>query len=119
MLNKEFYEYAPITNILNLEDIKDMNIRDFDRWLNSEHAILNDSERRYLRCVVLPFYDRVVSITKLDNDRNDRYIIRIDTRNEKFCTFECTFLPYFSKDEMYCGMEANKSYTLEELGIFK
>lgn len=30
---------------------------------------------------------------------------------------ECINLPFFRKDEMYKGMEANKEYTLEELGL--
>jgi hypothetical protein len=118
MLNKEFYKYAPITNILNLEGIKDMDIRVFDRWLNSEHAILDDSERRYLRCVVLPFIDNVASIAKTYIG-NGMYYISIKIRNKKLAVSESVCLPYFSGNEMYSGMEADKDYTLKELGIFK
>lgn len=28
-------------------------------------------------------------------------------------------LPYFHKDKMYKGMELNKEYTLQELGLFE
>lgn len=114
MLNKEFYKYAPITNIFNLEDIKDMDVRDFDRWLNSEHVILDDSERRYLRCVVLPFYDKVKYIAKCNSLDNEKCFIKISLFN-----YEYVNLPWFCESEMYSGMELNKTYTLKELGIFK
>jgi hypothetical protein len=119
MLNKEYYYNASIEDVFYLEGIdKDMDIRDFDRWLNSEHAILDDSERRYLRCVVLPFYDNVISIAKSDTG-DGMYYISINIRNKKLAVSETVCLPYFRGNEMYSGMEADKSYTLEELGIFK
>jgi hypothetical protein len=117
MLNKEFYKYAPITNILNLEGIKDMEVRDFDRWLNSEHPILDDSERKYLRCVVLPFIDNVTSIAK--TEINNYWFISINIRNKQLGTSETICLPYFCDNEMYSGMEVDNGYTLKELGIFK
>lgn len=119
MLNKEFYQYASVEDVLNLEGMdKDIDIRVFERWLNSEHAILDDSERRYLRCVVLPFIDNVTSVAKADTGEG-MYYISINIRNKKLAVSETVCLPYFRGNEMYSGMEVDKNYTLKELGIFK
>jgi len=115
MLNKEFYKNASVRSLFVYENIdKDMDVRDFDRWLNSEHAILDDSERRYLRCVILPFYDKVKYIVKCKSLSNGKCFIRIEL---SYC--ESVNLPWFCENEMYCGVEAGKAYTLKELGIFK
>jgi hypothetical protein len=119
MLNKEYYYNASIEDVFYLEGIdKDMDIRDFDRWLNSKHAILDDSERRYLRCVVLPFYDKVTCVTKLKYNTNE-YYIKICVKSESTnLVYESITLPIFISN-MYAGMERGKQYSLKELGIFK
>lgn len=125
MLNKEFYYNASIEDVLKLEEMdEDIDIRDFDRWLNSEHAILDDAERRYLRCVVLPFIDRVVCVNKSKYSDNEYYVkISIKSKSTNLM-YESMLLPIFingktKEDSMYAGMELDKDYTLKELGIFK
>lgn len=113
-----------VNNLIVSKDMETMHIRDFERWLNSEHAILDDSERRYLRCVVLPFYDRVACVTKSKYDTNKYYInIYVKSKTDSL-SYESVMLPIFistetGEDNMYSGMECDKDYSLKELGIFK
>lgn len=71
--------------------------------------ILDEVEKEYLRAVIKPFYKRVINIRKA------RYFgveyILINLNADKIT------LPYFKKGEMYKGMEPNKSYSLQELGL--
>lgn len=87
-----------------------------DKFLNQEinitvPDILDDVEKRYLSAVIRPFRKRVDSIMKSSNSCCDKeYIfIRLD---DDFLS-----LPYFEAGTMYQGMELEKVYTLEELGL--
>lgn len=82
--------------------------------------ILDDVERRYLSAVIRPFRDKVRYISKVgekvveDNakDYTDCYLyLRFTDANDDMS------FPTFREDEMYEGMERNKWYTLEELGL--
>jgi hypothetical protein len=89
-------------------------LEDFSNWLNEEYEepkILDDAERRYLRNIVLPFYDRVDSVSKLSN--GNREFIRIGLG------VESVMLPYFTAGTMYKNMKWQKEYTLRELDIRK
>lgn len=81
-------------------------------WLLSEAQILDDAEKRYLRCVIRPFRNEVKYIFK--NSSNEEFITIVleDKKRREYFNF-----PYFKKGTMYKGMEANKIYTLEELGL--
>lgn len=70
--------------------------------------ILDDAERRYLSAVIRPFRDRVQCITKAGFVKE---YIRIKT------DCDSAALPLFEKNTMYKGMEPDKEYTLEELGL--
>lgn len=124
MLNKEYYKDVSVENLIVSKGMEAMRIRDFDRWLNSEHSILDDAERRYLRCVILPFIDRVVCVTKSKYSGNE-YYIKISIKSESTnLMYESMVLPIFinskiKEDNMYAGMVCDKDYTLKELGIFK
>ena len=74
-----------------------------------KEEILNDIEKEYLRAVIKPFRDRVGYIVK--NLVGDIEYITICVTGE-FVNF-----PYFKKGTIYKGMEQNKEYTLEELGL--
>ena len=80
--------------------------------------ILDDSERRYLRNIVLPFYDKVTYITKIEryhgSNKTHWCYIKISLANFDYITF-----PEFRDDKMYCGMKGDYDYTLKDLGIFK
>lgn len=75
--------------------------------------ILNDAERTHLKQAIKPFRDNVEYITKF----KDRVL------NEEFIGITCKgahdfiAFPNFKCDTMYKGMERDKNYTLEELGL--
>ena len=91
-----------------------------DKFLDQEVEIdipdiLDEEEKRYLSAVIKPFRYRVVSIAKIGY--NDRYFISIRIQSKfTLSKMEHTDLPIFNTD-MYKGMENNKDYTLEELGL--
>lgn len=87
-----------------------------DKFLDQEidiatPEILDDVEKRYLSAVIRPFRKRVDYIMKSSNSCCDKeYIfIRLD---DDFLS-----LPYFEASTMYQGMELERAYTLEELGL--
>lgn len=73
--------------------------------------ILDDAEWRYLKAVIRPFRDRVKYIRKsVCLSKKESYIaIKIDD--------DYLFFPSFKIDTMYQGMELDRKYTLEELGV--
>lgn len=79
---------------------------------------LTDKEKQYLENLLRPFRRRDIFITK------ERTI----TFNLEFITIwldwrsnnrDKIYLPYFKAGEMYNGLKIGKSYTTEELGLFK
>lgn len=74
--------------------------------------ILDNAEKRYLKNVIRPFKDRVISIIK-ENDFGDDYI-KIELKNGDIAN-----LPNFAKGTMYKGMKKEKEYTLKQLGLFE
>ena len=83
-------------------------------WLNQEYKdpILDDVEREYLSAVIKPFRNKVKYIAKLNCFGEARQFIRII-----MCDCDCANLPFFKSGTMYKGMEADKLYSLEELGL--
>ena len=78
-----------------------------------KQEILDKEEKKYLKAVIRPFKDRIEYIKKHCNDCIDKCYIEIQLDTEPIC------LPYFTKNTMYKGMELDKEYTLDELGLFK
>ena len=81
-------------------------------WLCSEYQILDDAEKRYLRGVIRPFRNEVKYMFKSSSNEEFISIVLEDKERREYFNF-----PYFKKGTMYKGMEANKVYTLEELGL--
>ncbi len=75
--------------------------------------ILDEEEKRYLEGVIKPFRDKVKYIKKIGNSLELEEFITIQLKNE------IIDLPYFKPNIMYKGMEQEKRYTLEELGLFE
>lgn len=75
-----------------------------------EKEILDEKEKEYLSAVIKPFKKNVEYI-KLKRGTNGNYILIMLKKYD-----EC-MLPYFKPGTMYKGMEANREYTLEELGL--
>ena len=88
-----------------------------DKFLDQEinitvPDILDDVEKRYLSAVIRPFRKRVDSIMKISDPLSyDKEYIFIKLDEDSFS------LPYFKTGTMYQGMELEKVYTLEELGL--
>ena len=88
-------------------------------WLLSEYKepTLTEEEKAYLSAVIKPFKKHVKTIKKYRPLATTLYIITINVENESnYDTF--VRLPPFEKSSgMYEGMEENRAYTLEELGL--
>lgn len=120
---KEYFENVyntrHITNLEYLEDIdfgKIIKIEEpeYQTVYESKPEILDEVEKRYLRGVIRPFRDRVKTISKfVYSEGNASIDISIDDNNIGWLIE----LPSFPKNEMYQGMEDNKKYTIEELGL--
>lgn len=84
------------------------------KWLLSEYKepILNDAEKEYLSAVIKPFRNRVDYIMKEENICSSTEFIYIDLSGGDIADF-----PNFKVGTMYKGMELDKSYTLQELGL--
>lgn len=84
------------------------------KWLLSEYKepILDDVEKEYLSAVIKPFRKMIAYIVKAQDFDDGKQCIRIILQNGDGMHF-----PYLDDDEMYKGMEVNKEYSLEELGL--
>lgn len=76
--------------------------------------ILDSTEKKYLATVIKPFRNNVEHIIKEDSDMGRQQIY---IKYNAGLDFEWINLPYFKSGTMYVGMESNKEYTLEELGL--
>lgn len=88
-------------------------------------SILDDVEKEYLGNIIKPFRNRILYIAKSETVKT------YDNPNPKI--YECIYImykdstkkrnpyymgfPHFEKGTMYKGMELNKEYTLDELGL--
>ena len=88
----------------------------FFKWLLEEYKdpILTDAERKYLSAVLRPFKENVRTICKKYfqsySDLSYEYIVvKLSTERWGF--------PKFIEGTMYKGMELDKEYSLEELGL--
>lgn len=88
-----------------------------DKFLDQEinitvPDILDDVEKRYLSAVIRPFRKRVDYIMKISDPLGyEKEYIFIKLDEDSFS------LPYFTAGTMYQGMELERAYTLEELGL--
>ena len=91
-------------------------LRGLVNWLEDEYKepILDDEEREYLKAVIRPWRDKVISIAKKPYIEHG-YIV-INYRNDRGYG-DAVGLPVFKADTMYKGMELNREYSLEELKI--
>ena len=116
MTNKEFYKKRTLEEVL-LEyhtapiDTKAISLTD---WLDMKYGkMLDRAEKKYLRNLILPFYDDVRYVYKDNLGLYTRIIIElIDGSVVK--------LPKFRADKpMYLGMKPFTDYTLADLDIKK
>ena len=81
-------------------------------WMAQEYKgdILDYSEKKYLSEVIRPFREEVTAIKKIEAPAGREYI-SILLKDDGMC------LPCFKKDTRYKGLEPEKRYTPEELGL--
>lgn len=98
-------------------DYGDISYKEAMEWLLSEYKepVLNKAEREYLSAVIEPFRDKVKFI-KLPSYE---CLHLTDTCIRMYGDYHCELvkLPSFKIGTMYKGMELDKKYTLEELGL--
>lgn len=80
-----------------------------------EKPILDDKEREYLSAVIKPYKNKVIGITKVNDEYAKKCYIRIVINGTD--GREAVNLPYFKGNTMYKGMKDFKDYTVEELGL--
>lgn len=79
-----------------------------------EEPILDEEERKYLSTVIKPFRDNVKYISKRRAGAWFKYeYILICSKNEE----DDLCFPNFPSQSMYKGMELERKYTIEELGL--
>ena len=77
-----------------------------------EKHILDEKEKEYLLAVIRPFRDRVKYLFKGIFRSNNSEFIAIAFNDD-----DIMFFPSFEVGTMYKGMELEKEYTLEDLGL--
>lgn len=84
------------------------------KWLLEEakEPVLDKVEREYLSATIKPFRKMIAYIVKAQDFDDGKQCIRIILQNGDGMHF-----PYLNDDAMYKGMEVNKDYSLEELGL--
>lgn len=91
------------------------SINAIGEWLEEEYkpATLTDKEKAYLSAVIKPFRKDIKYIVKFKrySDKKE-YIYMTMKKDDDYCT-----LPVFEKGTMCKGMEVDKKYKLEELGL--
>ena len=85
----------------------------FFEWLEEEYepTILTEKEKAYLSAIIKPFRKKVEYVYKKYLEISKREYLEISLENGVI-SFPC-----FEKGTMYKGMEVDKKYTLEELGL--
>ena len=80
--------------------------------------ILDEVEKKYLSNIICPFREKYkIMIQKKHSIYYSCEYIYIYLQDDKL-TYNTVFnLPFFKEGEMYKGMELNKKYSLEELGL--
>ena len=104
-----------IEDIYNFDDsFREIFNGEFEIVKLPKHFI-TDEEKEYLSNVIKPFKEKVTCISKTSygNDKEYIFIEYYEKINRKY---NIDF-PEFKKGAMYKGMELDKEYTLEDLGL--
>lgn len=111
---REIKGYFWITNETVLTaKIQKVEIPTYTEYIPAK-PILDEKEKEYLSTVIKPWRDEVIYIkkkgVKQDDGKKEEWLY-IDVNNDY------ARLPFFKAGTMYKGMELDKEYTLEELGL--
>ena len=81
--------------------------------------LLTDAERAHIKSVIEPYGYDVWDVRKVQNSQDTQMIVITYDYcgiRDPLDSFEVS-LPFFYNDTMFTGLQLNKCYTLEELGI--
>lgn len=78
-----------------------------------KEPILDDVEKEYLSAVIKPFRNKIMYIAIYNTYSMKKQYVHIGLKGNDVSVN----LPYFKANTLYKGMEANKHYSLEELGL--
>lgn len=116
---KDYFTY-PIQIFRSIQKYIDPEIKhnhedytsDILEWMAQEYKaeILDLAEKRYFSEVIRPFRKEVTAIEKLEAPAGREYILII-LKDDSMC------LPCFEKGTWYKGLELEKTYKPEELGL--
>ena len=95
-------------------DKKTINeVWEFDKLVwKREEPILDEVEKKYLSDLIRPFRDKVRYIRLINYVNTIKQFISIEIKGDSSIYF-----PLFKKGTMYKGMEVDKNYSLEDLGL--
>lgn len=85
----------------------------------AQKEILDKEEKEYLEAVIRPFRKQTKWIAKKTAYGEEHLAFLEIAIKEYGKNTDYINMPSFKKDTMYKGMELDKEYTLEELGLFK
>lgn len=94
-----------------MDIIKVERISHYETVFEREVEILDEAKKEYLRTVIKPFRNKVEHIVKETFPGHNEEFICIETKQD-VCV-----LPNFKAGTMYRGMQVDKKYSLEELGL--
>ena len=105
-------DYLPIPEFNHLFK----NVMSDGEPVRFREPILDDTEREYLKAVFKPFASRIKYVAK---QRCEGIWVGMDYINVLMedPAGDSTCFPIYKAGTMYKGMDPNKAYTLEELGI--
>lgn len=114
---RDYFYSLKFDNIFTIKDIVSDNavkVGNSSCWINSVifekvEEILDDKEKEYLRGVIKPFRNEIISIVK--KNAMDKEYIKI------LIEYDDMIFPLFEKGTMYEGMKVDKEYSLRELGL--
>ncbi len=90
-----------------------VEVYEFDKLIwKREEQILDEVEKKYLSDLIRPFRDKVRYIRLINYVNTIKQFISIEIKGDSSIYF-----PLFKKGTMYKGMEVDKNYSLEDLGL--
>ena len=107
-------DYVPIFQSVRFDDKEPTSLESI-----VHPQILDDAEKRYLAGVIRPFRNKIKQIAKYGGHYHNYYYeyIAVMYYVDQALTTYSFGLPVFPEGTMYKGMEVNRYYTLEELGL--
>lgn len=109
---KEDFDFKNFIDGISKSKIIKIEKPEYSTVYERKEEILDETEKRYLRNVIRPFRNKVEYIEKCKTVSGNSEYILIGIKHDNEIT-----LPNFNSNTTYKGMEDNKKYTIEELGL--